>query len=138
MLGFVVPCVYNLSPPCQVLARTSPSALPSRWAKWRVNLDCLLSLGFSAAHVCTILRRSSPFLHELDAEADIRGVTAYLWEELGFAKWGKIGQGVEPWREYKYKVVVEAPEVLRRRPEVSRRHRTGGLRGRGRFDRGLT
>ena len=102
----------------QVVRKTkSKEDLATRWPRWRRDCDCLLSLGFSAENVTTILQGSSSFLHELDPEADIRRVCFYLWEDLGFESWGKIGLGLKSWQRHKYKVVTKAPEVLRRKPE---------------------
>lgn len=101
----------------QVVRKTNPSDLALRWKGWRRSCDCLLSLGFSAQNVTTILQRSGAFLHELDPEADIRRVVFYLWEDLGFEKWGKIGSGLSSWQRHKFKVVTQAPDVLRRKPE---------------------
>lgn len=101
----------------QVIRKTKPQDLAARWRGWRRSCDCLLSLGFSAQNVTSILQGSSAFLHELDPEADIRRVVFYLWEDLGFNSWGKIGLGLGSWQRHKYKVVTTAPEVLRRKPE---------------------
>ena len=89
-----------------------------RWPAWRKNCDCLLSLGFSGANVTSILSRASTYLHELDPEADIRPTVFYLWEDLGFESWGKIGLGHKAWQRHKYKIVTLAPEIMRKRAEV--------------------
>lgn len=104
----------------QVIRRTSAEDLVIRWPGWRRNCDTLLALGFSPDNVTTILHGSSSFLHELDSEADIRKVCFYLWEDLGFESWGKIGLGLKSWQKHKYKVVTQSPEVLRTRAEVSK------------------
>ena len=101
----------------QVVRKTKPPDLAARWPGWRRSCDCLLSLGFSAENVTTILQTSSTYLHVLDPETDIRRVCFYLWEDLGFESWGKIGLGLKSWQRHKYKVVTKAPDVLRRKPE---------------------
>lgn len=63
--------------------------------------------------------QSSSFFHDLDAEADIRRTVLYLWQDLGLERWGKIGQGNQAWRQHKFKVIAQAPEILRRGAEVS-------------------
>jgi hypothetical protein len=102
----------------QAVRRTRARDLHARWPAWRRNCDCLLALGFSPHNVTTILVGASGFLHELDAERDIRRVCFYLWEDLGFEGWGKIGLGLKSWQRHKYKVVTQNPSVLRRGAEV--------------------
>lgn len=102
----------------QAVRRTRARELAERWPRWRRNCDCLLALGFSPRNVTSILAGAADFLHELDAERDVRRVCFYLWEDLGFESWGKIGLGLRSWQRHKYKVVTQNPGVLRRRTEV--------------------